>query len=384
METPVERAGTRHMRRSARTTLVSISTETPGELEITQPTLPLMSIEPVVTPARKSASSLLFDWSVVITSAWLTGGLFLDGWAHAHIPRLETFFTPWHAVLYSGFLAVALCHIVALVVYHRRGRAWRQAMPVGYGLSLLGIIIFALGGIGDLTWHVLFGIEKGVSALLSPTHLILALGGTLLIQGPFRAAWARTNRTSRPSLATLLPMILSQTMLLSVFAFFSQFIHPFVYIWSVVPASTVLPFYSQALGVASIELQTALMMGIVLLMIRRWRLPFGALTLVLSISLSLMTVLSDHYWLIPVAVLAGLSADLLLWWLEPSTQRVFELRIFAFTVPVILFMLYFLAVDLVWGIAWTIHLTLGSAVMAGIVGLLLSYTFVHPHISIDR
>ncbi|MDQ2714592.1 MAG: hypothetical protein M3Z08_06770 [Chloroflexota bacterium] len=384
METPIERAGTRHMRRSARTTLVSISTETPGELEITQPTLPMMSIEPKVTPARKAAGGLFFDWMIVITSAWLTGGLFLDGWAHAHIPRLETFFTPWHAVLYSGFLAVALCHIVALVAYHRWGRAWRQAMPTGYGLSLLGIGIFALGGSGDLTWHLLFGIEKGVSALLSPTHLILALGGTLIVQGPFRAAWARTSHTSRPRLPALLPMILSQAMLLSVFAFFSQFMHPFVYVWSVVPASAVPSFYSQALGVASIELQTTLMMGIILLMLRRWRLPFGALTLVLTISLSLMTIISDHYWLIPVALLAGLAADLLVWWLEPSTTRVLELRIFAFTVPVILFMLYFLAADLLWGIVWVIHLTLGSVVMAGIVGLLLSYAFVHPHIAIDE
>ena len=36
------------------------------------------------------------------------GGATLDGWAHTHVPeRLETFFTPWHAVLYSGFLASA-------------------------------------------------------------------------------------------------------------------------------------------------------------------------------------------------------------------------------------------------------------------------------------
>src|SRR5688500_17478653 len=41
-------------------------------------------------------------------SAWLLSGLFIDGWAHSNLPTLETFFTPWHAALYSGFLATAM------------------------------------------------------------------------------------------------------------------------------------------------------------------------------------------------------------------------------------------------------------------------------------
>lgn len=32
----------------------------------------------------------------------LVGGVFTDGWAHFNRPGLETFFTPWHAVLYSS------------------------------------------------------------------------------------------------------------------------------------------------------------------------------------------------------------------------------------------------------------------------------------------
>jgi hypothetical protein len=46
-----------------------------------------------------------FDLVVTLASSWLIGGLYLDGWAHNNIPSLETFFTPWHAVFYSGFLA---------------------------------------------------------------------------------------------------------------------------------------------------------------------------------------------------------------------------------------------------------------------------------------
>src|SRR6266536_4204640 len=43
------------------------------------------------------------DLVTLVLTAWLIGGLFLDGWAHNTRPQLETFFTPWHAVFYSGF-----------------------------------------------------------------------------------------------------------------------------------------------------------------------------------------------------------------------------------------------------------------------------------------
>lgn len=52
------------------------------------------------TPAQNFAT-IAFAW-------WLTTGIFVDGWAHNRFGEsLETFFTPWHALFYSGFLAVA-------------------------------------------------------------------------------------------------------------------------------------------------------------------------------------------------------------------------------------------------------------------------------------
>lgn len=50
--------------------------------------------------------------------------------------------------------------------------AGRAAIPAGYSLGLLGVIIFALGGLGDMWWHTVFGIERDVATLLSPTHLM--------------------------------------------------------------------------------------------------------------------------------------------------------------------------------------------------------------------
>ena len=46
-----------------------------------------------------------FDWVMAVLSAWLLGGAFVDGWAHTHGKVDTTFFTPWHAAFYTGFLA---------------------------------------------------------------------------------------------------------------------------------------------------------------------------------------------------------------------------------------------------------------------------------------
>ena len=129
-------------------------------------------------------------------------------------------------------------------------------------------------------------------------------------------------------------------------------------------------------------------MGMIFLLIRRWRLPLGALTLIFSLNGCLMSVLDDQYTLIPVMLLAGIVADLLLWLLRPSATRPAALRLFAFLVPFVLYLLYFLALMLTETITitWSIHLWLGSCVMAGMVSLLLSYLLVPPEGStaVDR
>ena len=62
-----------------------------------------------------------------LLTAWLVGGLFLDGWAHAHGKVDQSFFTPWHAVFYSGFAAVALA-LLANIAWRRiaEALAWGQ------------------------------------------------------------------------------------------------------------------------------------------------------------------------------------------------------------------------------------------------------------------
>ncbi|MGH2769768.1 MAG: hypothetical protein ACRDJF_04515 [Actinomycetota bacterium] len=339
---------------------------------------------PVVSKRVGTSGSLRFDWAMAGFGILLIGGVFLDGWAHIQRDIPDTPFTPWHAVLYSGFLAGALFLANAARKNLARGLPLRRVVPAGYELSLLGAAIFALGGIGDMAWHFAFGIETGVDALYSPTHLALALGGILMASGPLRSAWRREDRESAPGWAGKLPMLLSLTTVLSSFTFFTLVAHPFVtpQAGGAAPRTEDLVLLHQALGVTEIVLQTTILMGLVLLATRRWVLPFGSLTLVFGLNAVAMHFLDvlNEYQFIPAAVLAGLGADLLYRWLRPGpgAERAGQLRWFAAAVPALLYLTYFMALLATRGVWWSIHLWTGSIVLAGIVGWLLSYLLAPP------
>ncbi len=328
-------------------------------------------------PTRQLSRGVGFDWAFLVPCTWLMIGISLDGWAHNHVPALETFFTPWHGVLYSGYLAVAAFLLVVVVRNHQRGFAWQRAIPAGYGLSLLGAGIFAAGGVLDLIWHTLFGIERNVEALLSPTHLMLALGAVLMMSGPFHAAWQRMPAEPPESRSNLFPMILSLAYMLAIFTFFTQFANPIAN--SYADQHTIEQL--EDLGIASILLQTALFMGFVLFAMRRWRLPLGAFTLIYVINSTVSSLMAKSSPVIAVAILAALTGfllDLLYKVLKPGAEGKAAIRLFAFAAPVVTNGIYFLSLFAIKGIAWSVHLWVGSIVMAGIVGLLLSYLLVPP------
>lgn len=332
---------------------------------------------------RQPSGGVGFDWVFLVPCTWLMAGISLDGWAHNHIPSLETFFTPWHGVLYSGYLATAVFLLIVLVRNCRRGSAWQQAVPVGYSLSLLGSGIFAVGGVLDLIWHALFGIEKNVEALLSPTHLLLALGAVLIVSGPFRATWRRLPVDPAVRGQNLFPMLLSIAYVLAIFTFFTQFVNPIAN--SYADQHTIEQL--EELGIASILLQTALFMGTVLLVMRRWWLPLGAFTLIntiISIVSSLMAKSSPVVAVAILAALTGLLIDLLNRGLKPTAERKTAMRLFAFATPVVINGMYFLGLAATKGVTWSVHLWVGSIVMAGTVGLLLSYVLVQPQLPTEE
>ncbi len=330
----------------------------------------------------QARSSLAFDWVTVALCAWLQGGGFLDGWAHNHGRVDASFFTPWHAVLYTGFMAVAGWLGGTLVHHWTQGAIWQRALPPGYALSFVGVLVFAAGGMGDLVWHCLFGVEQSLEALYSPTHLTLAVGSGLIISGPVRAAWQRPDHAATPGWQRLLPMLLALTFLLSGFTFSAQVLHPLLPLRRVasLPGSDEMLLYLHALTIGSILVQITLKMGLVLLALRRWRVPVGSITLVFTLNGLLMCTLDPHddYGLIIPVLLTGLVADGLLAQLKPSPERPWAFRLFASIVPVVFYLFYFGALLLMKGWWWSVHLWTGGIVLAGLVGWLLSYLILPP------
>jgi hypothetical protein len=279
-------------------------------------------------------------------------------------------------MIYSGVLGAALVLAGTAFVAWRKGGLWREALPVGYRLSLLGVGLFLITGVADFVWHQIFGIEADLEALYSPPHLVLAAAGALIASGPLRAAWYQ--RQTSP--ATRWRAILSLTLLLAIFSFFTSEAHPLVHPWAWVrlrplaldAAGLGLPAV-QSGGVGSLELTQTLGMSSILL-------QTGVLMLTFVFTLNGVGLGIFHAtpWAGPVAGLAGIVADGLYRWLQPDVQQPQPLRLWSVLVPVLFYSFYFLALQIVGGIWWPIHLWAGGIALAGVTGWLVSYLILPP------
>ncbi|MXV93555.1 MAG: hypothetical protein F4Z94_09105 [Chloroflexi bacterium] len=330
------------------------------------------------------ADSIQLDRWMAITACLITFGLFIDGWAHNHGQVDDSFFTPWHALLYG---AVGLAGLTLIVTHMRnvgKGFHFSRALPAGYTVSLLGFFMFAAGGVADLAWHEIFGFEEGTEALISPSHLFLAVSGLMIVTGPIRAAW---QRMSGESWRELLPAILSFTCISSIFLFFVAF--------AAITSSTAMltgprPDSTRlidGLGIVAFMLHSNILLGVLLLMSRRWRLPVGTATLVFGTSAALMTWLrvrhNEEFIFVLGALAVGLLAD---WLLQRSTlDTVAGTRLFSIVIPFAYSLGALVVVEIlganVWdadGLWWLIHMWLGVPVMAGAFGYGLSLLLRPP------
>ena len=305
------------------------------------------------------AAGARFHWLAALLGLWTIIGLFVDGYAHNHGAVDNTFFTPWHALLYSGVTATGVLLLATQYRHVLRGHRFDRALPRGYLPALLGVILFLLGGGFDMLWHEAFGFEANLEALLSPAHLLLAFSAVLFLSGPLRAA-------ERGPVGW--PVVLALTLLLSLFTFFGQFAHmlssPEVLIGRRPGGST---YLADVTGIANVIIPAALMTGVLLYALRRWRLPVGAVTLMLMLNgVGMFWLRAGHHpdwWPLLLAPLAaGIVGDALLW-------RGADRRILAFAVPLIYALVFFAVGAALGQIWWTIHLWLGASVLAGAVGL---------------
>jgi hypothetical protein len=314
-------------------------------------------------------------WVVAAGLTWVVGGLHLDGWAHTHGRVGNTPFTVWHLLLYSGMLATGCALASAWLAGRRAGADWRNALPPGYRTCLVACFTFLLFGLGDLVWHVLFGIESSFAALVSPTHLGLYASLVAIGCGALAAAW-RTPRV-RASWAD----VVVATMLLSVFTFWSipDNLYTDRYAAGSSPDFTIVsnPTLLEELGVLSVMYQSAVTVAVILTLVRRFRLPSGAFSVLLGVNGALLLSVQEpgsHLILLPLAT--GIAADVLYAVWRPSVARPRRLRLFAFAVPLVLYALYFAVVGWREGIWWPTPVWAGAIFVAGAVGLLVSFLVV--------
>ena len=333
---------------------------------------------PGAGPKRTSrAEDLIF----VSGLFWTMIGLQLDGWAHRHRPELESFFTPWHAIFYSGFIATCAWFAVLILRRLRAGRSVAAAVPPGYELSVIGLGLFAVGGVADGFWHTVFGVESSLDALLSPTHLVMLVGMLLAATAPFRAAWREPGDRSA-TLRDLLPPLLSLIFAIVAVAFFFMYVNGFD-AWAMdrtydpeIAADEI----SAALGVLGAISTTLILFGALFLVHRRWRLPFGTATLLFTIPAAFLTLLDAlaYPWQIVPAVVGGLAVDATLarYSNGPGDRR--AARLCGLVGPLVMWSVGTALTHLFWGIEWPPELWLGTICLATLAGVGLAFVAYPP------
>jgi hypothetical protein len=330
---------------------------------------------------------------------WMIAGLHLDGWAHRNRNLRDSIVTPWHAVFYSGFFAAAAWIVWVCARYQEgnglgavlRDRAqWRWSrIPVGYAIGLAGVVTFTVGGIGDQIWHLSLGVEQDLEAFLSPTHWLLAVGMFLMCSSPMRAAWSSFD-TDRPRFREFLPTLWSITLTTGMVSFAYNYLSLFVLNNVTLKDRDIFALFRPDVsfndkfafaerlrmqGVGGAFIWTILLMGVSLLVLRRWRPPFGTFAAVYGLTVTGVNAVwnFDRGWTIVAAVIGGLFADYLVLRLDPRPTRVIQFRVFAGLVPLVLWGAYFATVGIAYGIGWSAPMWAGLVTFVVPVGLLLSF-----------
>jgi hypothetical protein len=339
------------------------------------------------------------DLVTVLLATWLIAGLFIDGWAHNTRPRLETFFTPWHAAFYSGFAATAAWMCWSVWTRRRLAGSWLESVPAGYGLGLAGLAIFLVSGAGDMSWHIAFGIERDIDALLSPTHLGLFTGAFLIVTTPLRSAWADPEAGRRVRLGHLLPALLSLTLAGSLAAFMFQYLHPiddnFVSIGRELflrQSFTVFQYpdvhrLAVEAGVPGFMLSSAFLFGPLLFLLRRWLPPAGSALLIIGVQcllLQAMTGLQDA-GLAALGLIGAVAVEGLLAILRPTPTARWRVRSFCALAPAVFWGVYLGGVALNdGGLGWNAEVWGGALVWSGLAMLALAMVMFPPDVPARR
>ena len=324
-------------------------------------------------PRTEVADNRTEERAVAFFGVWMMTGLFIDGWAH-QADKPETFFSPWHGILYSGFMT-AVCWFAWKG--YREGRGINPAGGLDR-LTAVGFLMFGGAGIADGLWHQIFGVEVDLEALVSPSHLALFFGGFLMVSSPLRLARRRRGAIASGgplpvTWAEWFPQAVTLTLSTALIGFFTLYLSPFdgLGVTEVLRAGS--SELEEVLGIASVLVFNALLIGALLFALRRWKPPFGFGALLFGGVVFGMSGLDGfhHVGLVLPALLAGVAADALV-------SRGSSARLTAPAASFLLWAGYFLVTRISYGLAWTVELWAGSIVLAAATAVLLVSVIPEP------
>ncbi len=316
-----------------------------------------------------------FTWTALALAVWVRAGSIVDINAHNHGIVDESFFTPFHLLMYSGVAANGLFYL--LVQFRNVGRGHRllQALPREYLLSFAGVLLFGLGGVFDFIWHELFGVETSIDALVSPSHLLLFFSAVLFMSGPLRSYLAG-DRTGR-GWAELFPPLVSALLVLTTGTLITLFANVWTQLdYYVAAPGNVTLFAAETITVAGVLIPVVLMTGVLLYLRARMVLPFGAVTLIMVANALIMLYIrwqwtGAHVVVLLAPLIGGLAGDGLLARSTGSSSLVM-LRRFAFLVPFLMVFSLFVILQSSATIWWNTHMWSGVSLLTGGLGLGMS------------
>ncbi|MHA2504106.1 MAG: hypothetical protein ACXAE3_14700 [Candidatus Kariarchaeaceae archaeon] len=330
-----------------------------------------------------------FDWIYTFFLLWFSTGLYIDARAHNLFGvELEGFFTPWHAVLYSGYGATAGTLLYYTIKKKAMGYSWTDSIPHGYFGSAIGLILFNIGGIGDVFWHELIGIEVNVDGFYSPPHMFLLTGAIMMWIGPFRASWVRLS-TSFNEPREWVPSALSLGLVISLLTFFFQYAFlPVTLLGTGAEYNGVRPDNPvgnnlEGLGSAGVIISSISLAALVLMSLKRWgTLPKGYFTVVMLLYTLGLDVIFGTYYAVAVSVASGLLYDFGIPSITSRYNEVKSARIIGFMVPFIFYGLMFLWWALSPAIIIWYNLTMvtGLIYLGAMMGLVTSFLMYTPDV----
>ncbi len=335
----------------------------------------------------KARSTPAFDLTFALLTMLAIGGLFLDIWSHATYGADQSIFSQYHLLFYSATVMAGVLLAYTGITNLLAGYRWSNTLPIGYGISLAGIVFFAIDGCIDLTSHAVWGFEVGQEALNSPTHIGLFAGIAVFASGPIRAEVARQRWGESMTFARLVPFVFSVVATLSAISFSTFLNSPLVAKPWALQAGRI--DQGAIVTVFSVLLETAVVMGVLLWIVQRVTLPRGSITLIFGTYCLLTMLVTRVPLFLPIWLLAGGISDVAMTLLKPSSGNIWRFRAFAAVVPLILWGIYypfFIITGLAGGVWLTGFVWAGSIVQAGALGYLLAFlmTSTRPEPAISR